>query len=224
MNNNYPDIYNIFDTQNKEGFKGRRGIGRASQRRAFRKVQNKEGIKASLPGSGSTNITIDITIGDSSKSGTSGKGLLRWLYKDNTYSDYEEIFNGIDKGDSISITLNAPGTPVGAQLTCSDNNGFYVKAISFNKIVSSNIGWIDIDSSLFSKNPKFRNYDLPPQKSVGDSGFQGRIPKRIPIIISDAAKKEKECRDRGYANSADEERMKPRQEGKEELPQNIPKP
>ncbi len=37
MNNNYPDIYNIFDTQYKEGFKGFRGFDRA-----IKKVKNKE--------------------------------------------------------------------------------------------------------------------------------------------------------------------------------------
>jgi len=108
----------------------------------------------------SSNISIDITIGSNKYAGTSGKGLVRWLYRDKTYSNNEEIFNGVSKGQSISKTFNPPGSPIGAQLTCSSNDGYYISAISFNGIASSNIGWIDLDSP--GKWPVNRDYTLSP--------------------------------------------------------------
>lgn len=110
-------------------------------------------------------VVIDMTLSSGTNSGTTNNILVRWLYEDGTYSEYETVAVAPPAGSIIDITFYPVNPPrddmeliVGAQLTCSGTDGYEILSISINGIASANVGWIDTNST--TGNPAFRDYPV----------------------------------------------------------------
>jgi len=133
-------------------------------------------------------VVIDMTLASGGNSGTTNNILVRWLYEDDTYSEYEIVAVAPPAGSIIDITFYPVNPPrddmelvVGAQLTSSGTNGYEILSISINGIASANVGWIDTNST--TGNPAFRDYPVEItslnldafQNSISGGAFSARM-------------------------------------------------
>lgn len=133
-------------------------------------------------------VVIDMTLSTGGNSGTTNNILVRWLYEDDTYSEYEIVAVAPPAGSVIDITFYPVNPPsddmeliVGAQLTCSGTDGYEILSISINGIASANVGWIDTNSTV--GHPAFRDYPVVItnlnldafQNSIGGGAFSARM-------------------------------------------------
>jgi len=143
-------------------------------------------------------VEIDMTLAGGGSSGTLDNIIVAWLYDTGNYSDYEVVATAPPAGDVISVTFNPETDPkgdvihtvVGARLSCSGNDGYYIQTISINGVASSNIGWIDINSS--TGEPPYRDYptDLTRnihfvEQSISGGCYSARLTQNW-IATSDA--------------------------------------
>ncbi len=111
-------------------------------------------------------VVIDMTL-SANPGGTNDNIIVKWLYNDGQYSDWEIVATAPPASSDVDVTFFPQNIPdntgdnmvniVGMKLSCSGIDGYHIASISINNIASTNTGWIDTDNPTY---PSFRDYEV----------------------------------------------------------------
>jgi len=105
-------------------------------------------------------VTVELTSGSDFYGGTGGNALVYFKVNNVWQTSPMILFQSIGVDETVINTVYVTGIPTEMKLTCSNNDGFFIKSIKINGTSFNNTGWIDIDST--TGYPASREYDLIP--------------------------------------------------------------
>ena len=114
-------------------------------------------------------VDVVMTITNTNYADSNGNVLIKWLYEDGVYSDFEVLAVAPQKGSTITKTFTPPNRdnlPItGAHIKMSNNDGIIIKSISFNGVASTNVGWLDSDGDSGNRVKEYL-FELKPSETT----------------------------------------------------------